>query len=140
MRIICGPENFILPHEKALKVILYGQPRSENQGSAGENIKREIIRRSLEPAPLAWDLLSISLSVISADLAGLRKCSSDGWARVFELDIAVGDPDFWNTQADALSKMLCFLTTDIWILRFHAGGILPPPQHKLLRPIEDCIV
>lgn len=141
MKLVCGPEAFMLPGtENAFRVILYGQPRFDGQGSAGYAAKGEILRRRLEPVPRAWDLLSIALSVVTADFAKLRNCSPDGWTREFELDIAVTDPIFWHTQADALSKALGFLTTDRWVLRFHGGGMLPPPQREVLRPEEDCVV
>lgn len=141
MRLVSGPETFMLPgSENTLRVILYGQPISMAQGSAGDAAMGEILRRRLEPAPRAWDLLSIALSVITADFAELRTRSPDGWTREFELDIAVADPIFWRTQANALSKALGFLTTDRWTLRFHSGGILPPLQREALRPEENCVV
>jgi len=141
MRVVSGPETFVLPRsDHALRVILYGQPISVGQGSAGDAAMAEILRRRLEPAPRAWDLLSIALAVVTADFAELRTSSPDGWTRQFELDIAVADPIFWRTQADALSKALGFLTTDRWTLRFHAGGMLPPLQREVLRPEEDSVV
>ena len=141
MRLICGPATFSLPgtHD-ALKVTLFGQAGTENQGSAGDAAKHEILHRRLDPAPRAWDLLSIALSVVTADFAGHRSDSPDGWTRELELDIAVADPEFWNTQATALRKALGFLSTDRWTLRFHGGGELPPLQRQAIRPVEDCVV
>ncbi|HEV2146528.1 MAG TPA: Qat anti-phage system QueC-like protein QatC [Longimicrobiaceae bacterium] len=100
----------------------------------------EVIRRRLDPAPRAWDLLSLALSVITADFAGSRDDSPDGWTREFDLEIAVADPDFWNSQADAISQALAFLTTDRWRLRFHAGGALPAPPDRPIHPEEDSVV
>ena len=91
-------------------------------------------------APRAWDLLSIALSVTTADVAALRDSSPDGWTREFELDIAVADSAFWNEQAVALSEALAFLTTDRWRLRFHKGGFLPAPPSRPILPTGDCVM
>jgi 7-cyano-7-deazaguanine synthase in queuosine biosynthesis len=90
-------------------------------------------------AARAWDLLSIALSVVTADFTGLRDHSPDGWTREFEIDIAVADPAFWTGQATALSEVLGFLTTDRWTLRFHEGGTLPAPPRHPVYPAEDCV-
>lgn len=141
MRLICGPSDFQMPNAigDALRVILYGQPGSDTEASAGEAAKTDIVRRRLEAVPRAWDLLSIALSVMTADCAGHRDESPDGWTREFELDIAVAEPDFWSTQAAALQATLAFLTTDRWLLRFHSGGLLPTPPRAPIRPEEDCV-
>jgi len=140
MRLVCGPDDFVLAGgEDSLRVILYGQPQ-DGQGSAGEAAKQEILRRRLEPAARAWDFLSIALSVMAADAAGLRDKSPDGWTRELELDIAVADPSFWSRQAAAFAEALGFLTTDRWTLRFHDGGIQPAPPRDPVRPGEDCVM
>ncbi len=141
MRLICGPDTFrITGVDKAMRIILYGQRRAKSHGSAGDAVKHELLRNHLETAPRAWDLLSIALSVITADIAGLRRKSPDGWTREFELDVAVADPDFWNSQTGALSDALAFLTTDRWRLQFHSGGMLPVAPRELVLPVEDCVV
>src|SRR5690606_8283576 len=66
--------------------------------------------------------------------------SPDGWTRELDLEVAVADPDFWNSQADAISQALAFLTTDRWHVRFHPGGALPPSADQPVRPEEDSIV
>lgn len=141
MKLFCGPDGVDLPDDDGvLRVVLYGQPRREGEGSAGDAAKVEIQRRRLEPAPRAWDLLSIALSVVAADFAALRDRSPDGWTREIELDIAVADAPFWSTQAATLAEALAFLTTDRWALRFHEGGVLPAPPREAIRPTEDCVV
>lgn len=140
MRLVCGPDDFALAgSEGALRVILYGQPQG-CQGSAGYAAKCEILRRRLEPAPRAWDLLSVALSVVTADAAVLRGDSADGWTREIELDIAVADAAFWAGQAATLAAALKFLTTARWTLRFYDGGIQPVPPRDPVRPTEDCVV
>ncbi len=141
MRLICGPATFNLPTgDSALRVILFGPPGAPARGSAGNAAKAEILRRKLDPSPRAWDLLSIALSVVTADYGERRDRSPDGWTREFELDIAVADAGFWNNQANALTEALAFLTTDRWQLRFHHGGVLPVPPRVAVRPKENCIV
>ncbi|WP_244616250.1 Qat anti-phage system QueC-like protein QatC [Rhizobium sp. RU20A] len=100
----------------------------------------ELRRQGLNPNPRAWDLLSIALSIITADFAVLRDASPDGWTREIELDVAVSDPAFWNTVAEDLKQALAFLTTDRWKLTFHEGGVLPAPPKKVVMPQEDCVV
>lgn len=141
MRLICGPAGFSLPDANdALMVTLFGQAGDEDQASAGDAARYEILHRRLDPAQRAWDLLSIALSVVTADFAGHRSDSPDGWTRELELDIAVADPEFWTTQASALKDALGFLSTDRWTLRFHGGGELPPVQRQAILPLEDSVV
>jgi 7-cyano-7-deazaguanine synthase in queuosine biosynthesis len=141
MRLICGPDGFDLavPND-ALPVVLYSHSKLKGQASAGSTAKEKIRRRKLHAAQRAWDLLSIALSVVTADFAGQRDQSPDGWTREFEIDIAVADPTFWNTQTSALSDALAFLTTDRWQLRFHPGGFIPPPPQRPVQPAQDCVV
>lgn len=141
MRLVCGPQTFETPAgDGILRVVLYGQPGANEQGSAGDAAKCEVLRRKLEAAPHAWDLLSLALSVVTADLAGVRDQSPDGWTREFELEVAVVDSAFWKSQAGAIEDALAFLTTDRWRLRFRDGGMLPAPPREPVRPDEDCVV
>jgi Queuosine biosynthesis protein QueC len=140
MRFACGPDGADLPvGDDILRVLLYGQPQRAGGGSAGEAARTEILRKRLDPAPRAWDLLSIALSVVTADFAALREKSPDGWTREMELDISVADAPFWTKQAHALAQALAFLTTDRWALKFHEGGMLPAPPRDPVRPAEDCV-
>ena len=55
MRIVCGPDHFVLPDsDDAIRVILYGQARAEGQGSAGEAARHEVLRRRFQCAQRAW--------------------------------------------------------------------------------------
>jgi 7-cyano-7-deazaguanine synthase in queuosine biosynthesis len=100
----------------------------------------EILRKKLVAAPRAWDLLSLALSVVAADFAGHRDKSPDGWTREFDLEVAVTDPAFWNTQVETVKSALGFLTTDRWSVRFVEGGMLPDPPSSPTLPDEDCVV
>ena len=46
MRLVCGPETLNMSAESgALRVVLYGQPGADQQGSAGAAAMREIRTR-----------------------------------------------------------------------------------------------
>lgn len=142
MRITCALEDYDFANlESDLDLILYGNRLTEDQGSVGAAIKYQIARKKLIPASKAWDLLSIALSVMSADLAGHRAKSPDGWTRQFDLTISVIDSPFWNQQIHLLKSLFGFLSTDIWNFRFIEGGLYPQPDTiKAEYPDEDCVV
>lgn len=139
MKITCALSDFDFDTITSdLDVILYGTANKWAQGSIGGSLRREVRRKKLVPEPRAWDFLSIALAVISADSAGHRQLSPDGWTRSFELTISVIDPEFWQNNASLLQNLLAFLTTDIWKLCFIDGGILPIPPKSPNYPEEDC--
>lgn len=141
MKITCAVSDFDFSASHSdLNVILYGRDGDPSFGSVGATLKKEIIRKKVVAASAAWDLLSLALAVISADLAGHRKSSPDGWTREFDLTVSVIDAPFWNNNAAIVERMLAFLTTDRWTLHFVEGGILPSPAPKPIFPNEDCIV
>lgn len=145
MRLVCAPEDHAFIEDGALNVVLYGQPGAAEagrsaRGSAGQAAKADFLRARLEAAPRAWDFLSLALSVVTADLAGQRSASADGWTREFDLTVAVADPAFWNGQAAAIEAALKFLSTDRWRLGFIGGGLQPAPPRDPVRPDEDCVV
>lgn len=141
MRLVCAPESVeALPSTDCdLRVNLYGQGSGAGVASAGAAACERVIRSRMNAAPQAWDFTSIALSVLTADFAVLRNTSPDGWTRELTLDIAVTDPDFWAGQADALTNILGFLTTDIWQLNFFDGGTIHRLRGKASYPREDCV-
>jgi len=140
MKLVCAPKDYPFAGTgDAVKVILYGHADRQTRGSAGAAVRDEIVREKLHAAAMAWDLLSVALSVTAADLAGHRKTSPDGWTREFELEISVTDPDFWNGQRELVRNLLGFLTTDRWQISFIGGGISPVPEGDPVCPEEDCI-
>lgn len=141
MKIVCTPKDLknILPSEGDLRVVLYGYADQPADASIGAAVLDNIKRLEITPAPRAWDLLSIALSVIAADTGVRRNESSDGWTRQLELHIAVNDPVFWSSQSELLAWQLRFLTTDQWNLDFYDGGILPVPSENPKRSQEDCV-
>lgn len=140
MKITCALPDFDFSTiESDLNVALYGHVNDPRYGSAGLAVKKEIVRKKLVPAPRAWDLLTLALAVVSADLAGHRKRSPDGWTREFDLTVSVTDSRFWNDHATTVEKLLQFLTTDCWRVQFIDGGILPRPDSNPIYPDEDSV-
>lgn len=142
MRLICGPAGFDVADapEGALRVTLFGQPGSPDRSSAGEAAAGMFRRQKLQPSQRGWDFLAIALSVVAADFNVVRDRSPDGWTREIELDIAVSDPVFWRTQAPDLQRALAFLTSDVWTLRFAAGGFAPAVLPKPFSPANDSVM
>ena len=138
MKITCALSDFDFDsRESDLDVILYARANKGCQGSIGSALKNEVQRKKLVPESRAWDFLSIALAVISADSAGHRNLSPDGWTRSFELTISVNDPEFWQDNVSILQDLLAFLTTDRWSLNFIDGGLLPTPPKSPVFPNED---
>lgn len=142
MRVACSPRNgsFGTGPAADLEIVLYSHSDRPARGAAGAGIVNVIQRAGLQPVPLAWDLLSIALSVVAADIGVRRDQSPDGWTREIELQVAVSDPGFWTSQASLVEAQLRFLTTDLWSLTFDDGGIQPAPPASPVMPTEDCVV
>ncbi|MCK9384479.1 MAG: 7-cyano-7-deazaguanine synthase [Nevskia sp.] len=141
MKITCALSDFDFASRASdLDVVLYGNSGDPMRGSVGAALKQAIAREKVTPAARAWDLLSLALAVVSSDLAGHRERSPDGWTREFDLTISVVDAQFWNDNAETLQRLLAYLSTDRWTLRFIEGGILPQPDRQLEHPTEDCVV
>lgn len=82
------------------------------------------------PGPVsvaAWDFLAIASAVFAADRFVLRAGSADGWTRSIGLRVSVADPAPWLGQVVALSRVLRFLTGDVWHVEIVGGG-MPPPE------------
>lgn len=107
--------------EDVLPVLLYGQTDRTECASAGATLVDRIRRKGVVLPARVWDLLSIALSVTTADAQVTRGTSPDGWTRKLDLVVGVQDPDFWDSQATLLASMLRFLTTDIWTFQFVSG-------------------
>lgn len=126
MRIECGPLGYSFATQgDDLQVILFDQPDSAERGSVGASIKKRLTQKKIVASPRAWDFLSLALAACTADLAGQREGSADGWTRDFDLTVAVAEPDFWTAHQALIAKSLSFLTTDRWRLQFVPGGFQP---------------
>jgi hypothetical protein len=141
MRLVCAPSDHpdLTGKVRDIGVVLYGRAQTHGQGSAGAAIFEQIRRRKYDPAPKAWDFLSLALAVVAADGRVQRSKSTDGWTRSIELRVSVNDPAFWMAQTDLVQAMLRFLTTDIWKVEFTGNGILPAAIKPVVRPVEKCV-
>ena len=143
MRLICAPKSFLFEAaSKALQVVLYGPRDREHpeRATAGALVKRRFRLEKLAVDRRAWDFLSLSLAVVTADLAEPRDYSPDGWTREFDLTVAVTEPDFWATQVGRIEAALAFLTTDRWLLRFIGGGDAYEAPADPTFPIDESVV
>ena len=141
MKLICAPTSALPDTSNGeFRVLLYDRAGLPGYGSAGATIPAIMRRLKIAPTERAWDLLSIALSVVVADLIFSRKESTDGWTRIIDLQIAVIDPEFWGAQIQRLTEQLRFLTTDIWNLTFTSGGYAPPVDPKSIPLSEESIV
>jgi len=138
MKIVCAPKDFdFSPFKADLEIDLYSL--NPGRSSVGQAVYWQIHRKKLQLEPRAWDLLSIAMSIIAADLAFSRASSPDGWTRQFDLTIATNDPSFWNQEKELVEKMIRFLSTDIWNLNFADGGFFPQAPKKIVKPTEDSV-
>jgi hypothetical protein len=136
MKILCAPGSYDFAQEQAdLSVVLFGTTKDPDKGAIGNGVPLRIRKARLAPASLAWDLVSLALSVFAADLAGHRTTSPDGWTRTFDLHVAVSDPESWSVCKDSVEQLLRFLTTDLWTISFIAGG-LTPQSHPKAKALE----
>ena len=138
MKLVCALKDHPFAEGDGLGVVLYGYADQQTRGSAGAAIADAIRKQRIRPAQRAWDFLSLALAVTSADLAGARDASPDGWTREFELTVSVMDLEFWNSQRPRLSRLLGFLTTDLWDISFIGGGFCPEPPKDPVYHAETC--
>ena len=138
MKLVCALKDHPFAENDGLAVVLYGYADRKTRGNAGAAIADAIHKQHLVPTRRAWDFLSLALAVTSADLAGARDASPDGWTRQFELTVSVIDPEFWNSQRPRITRLIGFLTTDLWDFNFIGGGFCPGPPKDPVHPPETC--
>ncbi len=85
-------------------------------------ILEQVAKQGVELNALAFDLLVIAVSAFSADLRISRaKNAEDGFSREIDLYVPVSDAARWSNAAQLLSRMLGFLSGDIWRLYFRSS-------------------
>jgi hypothetical protein len=139
MKVICASQTVIQKRVGDLRCVLFGRASKSDFGSAGPTLLQDVGRFGLRAPVRVWDLVGIALAVNVADQGCPRGTSSDGWTRQIELEVAVKDFKFWQTQRLILETTLRFLTGDIWNLRFLRGGCSPPKPKKRRLSIEDSV-
>ncbi len=141
MKLLCVPATQKYPQVTSdLRIDLLTNSDFKSRGHAGALIADRIRRAKLNPAPRAWDLLSLALAVIAADHAHHRSDSPDGWTRQIHIAVAVSDAAFWTTQSLLVEQLLGFLTTDVWRVEFVDGGFAPADNSGTPASPEDCVV
>ena len=139
MRIACLPSDLPGLPGTDHRFDLYTNSRLDGRGRVGDLVPGRLRRLGLAPSARGWDFTSIAMAVVAADETVPRGRSPDGWTREIALTVAVGDPAFWNTQADRMVKALSFLSGDVWDLNFVGRGVVPvPPRQARPRP-EDMV-
>lgn len=73
------------------------------------------------------DLLRLAAAVYCADLMTPRRQSYDRWTRHIRLYLALEEPDPWQAEGEALTRLLRFLTGDHWELDVRPGNPEPWP-------------
>ncbi|KAA0114396.1 Qat anti-phage system QueC-like protein QatC [Mycolicibacterium sp. P9-22] len=140
MRYSSGPSSALRKlDESTVPIVLFEHAISDQTPTAGWSAAETVRRRSLQPDPAAWDLLSIALSVVVADGETRRSASPDGWTREFQLNVALHDATRWEALADPFSLALAFLTTDRWSMTFTDGGSVPTAPSKPRYPQTNAV-
>ncbi|MFI9847376.1 7-cyano-7-deazaguanine synthase [Nonomuraea sp. NPDC051941] len=92
----------------------------------------------------AADLMELATAVYTADRLKARDVADAyklGWSRRLRLHVPVRLPDLWESHADALVRLLSWLTDDEWSLHFHqtdpATAPLDNPQDYLFPTVPD---
>jgi hypothetical protein len=138
-KIVCTPFGDAVTELADFRYRLFNRHTLPGMGTAGPTLFQDLERFKVTPAPRAWDLLGIALSVGAADEACLRVQSPDGWTREIDLTIAVHDLEFWHGQKNELEAIFRFLTGDIWQLSFLSGGAAAPKPKEKRTAEEDCV-
>lgn len=118
-----------------LHVVLYGsRPPRVGAGSIGGPLELAVARLGSPVDPIAFDFLSIALSVVAADTFVARdERAADGWARELTLSIPLARPATWEPVRTDLERALGFLSGDRWTFSFSEGGKEPPSRTAILR-------
>lgn len=117
---------------------LFKSARRPGVGTIAKGWRGSLKRKGFDPTPQAWDFVQFCLSVCAADLACLRRTTSDGWTRTIELTVGLHEPIRWAPWKQHAEEMLKVLTGDHWTLNFIDGGVLPPNGKP--SPLDrDCV-
>src|SRR5690349_8266602 len=95
--------------------VYFGLRRGGDPDSLGPDVVASIAEIVGElPSDSAADLLTVSTAAFAADLRIPRDIEPDRWTREFRLYVPVTDPSLWASLAPLLSRLLGFLTGDVW--------------------------
>jgi len=84
-----------------------------------DSIIRKIKRLGILPSESGYDLMCFASLVYLSDTRISRALhSQDTWTREIIVSLPVGNIDAWNSAKSKISRMLNFLTGDIWTIEF----------------------
>ena len=87
------------------------------------------------------DFARIAIMVYAADRSVVRAVGSVNWtAREYELTIPVSDPEAWTSVHDRLSRMLAFLSGDVWSVTFTNAAIPEETTAENQYPTSERVV
>ncbi|WP_419192026.1 Qat anti-phage system QueC-like protein QatC [Engelhardtia mirabilis] len=137
MKLVIRSEKTAMPSAspEEVGVLLYsGGERGPGGLAIARNYVDEVARLGAPVPQVALDFLTICLGVVAADTFVPRNDAADGWAREFELDVALGDPEPWRELVADLERAFAFLSGDSWSLSFTDGGQdAPKPRRRRKR-------
>lgn len=107
--------------------------------TVGTGLLRDMDLDGLSPSIASWDFLTFALAVSAADQAVHRDGTADGWTRMIELEVALCNPQSFQSIAGTLAGMLRMLTGDFWTLSFVSGGEPAPRSAAPKRFDADCV-
>lgn len=99
---------------------------------------RKLLIKGIIPSEDGIDLLCLATLIYLADTRISRVMhSQDSWTREIAISLPVYNPDKWNGSADTITRMLNFLTGDLWEIAFsHRDLELAPHPNPLIKPMK----
>lgn len=83
------------------------------------NAIKKLGKMGLKPSEVGIDLAILSILVTAADTRIERDLEGqDSWTREIDISLPVSDVSRWESSSGLLSRMLKFLTGDIWRFKF----------------------
>lgn len=107
-----------------------------NHGLSG--VISKLLAKGIIPSEDGIDFLCFATLIYLADIRISRVMhSQDSWTREIAISLPVYNPDKWNNSIDTITRMLHFLTGDLWEIEFlHRDFGLVPSTSPQAEPIE----
>ena len=84
-----------------------------------QEILDELCEANIFPTELGFDFITLGMMVYLADTRIKRQLhSQDSWSREICISVPVSDVEKWNREAALITRMLNFLSGDIWKIAF----------------------
>ncbi len=138
-----SPQIEIKPDENAIQFPLISGNSILNHGITG--VLDDLVSMNVYPTEVALDLLVVAVHVYATDTRISRKNESqDSWTRELKLIIPVSNLPIWDNVKASLTKLLNFLTGDIWDINFRERpqeflNIIPSKEDIIPDPVYDKV-